>query len=359
MTDASLRGLMARIVVALPSPILQALCGGALEIGGRTFDPQAQILAKASTSGPKMSALPLAKARTLAALGFKFTSGPVEDEVSIEDLLIPTVTGPLMARAYRPAVQDPTAPVFVYLHMGGGVIGDLETGHTFCSILAREARCAVISLAYRLAPEHPFPEGLNDALAGFRWTRAHASRFGAPDGHAAIGGDSMGGNFAAVIAQDLRAEGEPQPALQLLVYPATDLASETQSMSDFKDAFPLDRDTMEWFMRHYLPFGADRRNLRLSPLAAGDLSGLAPAIVVTAGFDPLSDQGEIYAHRLLEAGVPTLYRCYESLPHGFLAFSGLVSAADTACREIAGLVRQGFEGKLEACAALQPMEQHP
>lgn len=343
--------------MAMPSPILHALSGGALEIGGRVLDPQARLLARASRLGPKMTTLPVAEARTRAAWGFKAASGAAEGGVATEAVIIPAAGGPLNARAYRPPLQDPAAPVFVYLHMGGGVIGDLETGHAFCSILSRDARCAVVSIAYRLAPEHPFPQGLDDALDGFRWTRANAARFGAPPGLAAIGGDSMGGNFAAVVAQDLRAKGEPQPALQLLIYPATDLASETQSMSDFKDVFPLDRDTMEWFMRQYLPRDADRRQIRLSPLAASDLSDLAPAIVITAGFDPLCDQGEIYAHRLLEAGVPTLYRCYDSLPHGFLAFTGLVGAADTACREIAGVVRRGFEGKLDACAALQPLAQ--
>jgi acetyl esterase/lipase len=238
--------------------------------------------------------------------------------------------------------------VFVYLHMGGGVIGDLETGHAFCSILAKGARCAVVSVDYRLAPEHKFPAGLDDSLFAYRWTRDNAVRFGAPPGLAAIGGDSMGGNFAAIICHDLKKAGEPQPVLQALIYPATDMASDTPSMTTFADAFPLTSETMTWFMGHYAPEGVALTDLRLSPMREDDLRGLAPAIVVTAGFDPLSDQGEVYARKLSAAGVPAVYRCYDSLAHGFIGFTGLVKAADKASREIAVLVRQGFDGQTPA-----------
>ena len=293
-----------------------------------------------------MTDFPAAAARAAAAQGFKNAQGALEPGVAVEDFDIPAPHGALPARAYRSNNQDPKAPVFVYLHMGGGVIGDLDTGHAFCSILAKDARCCVVSVDYRLAPEHKFPAGLDDSLFAYRWTRDNAQRFGAPAGIAAIGGDSMGGNFSAIIAQDLKTAGEPQPVLQVLIYPATDVASETQSMTTYADAFPLTRATMEWFMGHYVPAGTDLTDLRLSPLREPDLTGLAPAIVVTSGFDPLCDQGEVYAHRLIDAGVPTLYRCYDSLAHGFIGFTGLVKAADIACREIAGLVRQGFDGKL-------------
>ena len=226
------------------------------------------------------------------------------------------------------------------------MIGDLETCDAFCSILAKDARCAVLSVDYRLAPEHRFPAGLEDVLAAYRWGRDNAARFGAPAGTAAIGGDSMGGNFAAVIAQELRRAGEAQPALQLLIYPAVDVASETQSMTTYADAYPLSRATMDWFMGHYMPTDASPTDVRLSPIKETDLSGLAPAVVVTAGFDPLVDQGEAYAKRLRDAGAPVAYRCYDSLAHGFTAFTGAVPCADVACREIAGLVREGLAGRL-------------
>jgi acetyl esterase/lipase len=183
-------------------------------------------------------------------------------------------------------------------------------------------------------------------MAAYRWARDNAPRFGAPAGKAAIGGDSMGGNFAAAIAQDLRRAGEPQPVLQLLIYPAVDLASETQSMSTYAGAYPLSRGLMDWFAAQYLGPDGDPTDPRASPLCAADLSGLCTAIVVTAGFDPLVDQGEAYAKRLRDAGVAVVYRCYDGLAHAFTAFTGAAPAADIACREIAGLVREGFEGRI-------------
>jgi acetyl esterase/lipase len=266
--------------------------------------------------------------------------------VRTESVSIPNGAASIPARAYRPENQDPAAPLMVFAHFGGGVIGDLETCDTFCGILARIARCPVLSVEYRLAPEHRFPAGLEDVLAAYRWGRDNAARFGAPAGRAAIGGDSMGGNFAAIVAQELKRAGEAQPDLQLLIYPCTDVASETASMTTYAEAFPLSRAMMDWFMGHYMGPGDDPADPRLSPVRAPDLSGLAPAVVVTAGFDPLVDQGEAYAKRLKDAGVPTLYRCYDSLAHGFTAFTGAVPCADTACREIAGLVREGFEGRI-------------
>jgi acetyl esterase/lipase len=234
----------------------------------------------------------------------------------------------------------------IFAHFGGGVIGDIETAHVFCTILATIGRCPVLSVDYRLAPEHRFPAGLEDVLAAYRFGRDNAARFGAPAGVAAIGGDSIGGNFAAVVCQELKRAGEPQPVLQLLIVPCVDVASQSASMTTYADAFPLTRALMDWFMGHYMGPGDDPADPRLSPLRQADLSGLAPAVVVTAGFDPLLDQGEAYARRLKDAGVPVAYRCYDGLAHGFTAFTGAVPCADTACREVAGLAREGLEGRI-------------
>jgi acetyl esterase/lipase len=152
----------------------------------------------------------------------------------------------------------------------------------------------------------------------------------------------MGGNFAAILAQEMMRTGEPQPALQLLIYPAVDVASETPSMTTFGDSYPLSREVMTWFMGQYMGPQDDPADVRLSPMRSDSLAGLAPAIVITAGFDPLVDQGEAYARALKAAGVATTYRCYDALAHGFTAFNGAVAAADAACREIATLVRQAF-----------------
>jgi acetyl esterase/lipase len=344
MADPAVQKFILKALMSLPSPVLRAMSGGGTVYrGGRTLDPRFQFLASAAARMPSMTTLSPDEARAASAKGLAAMSGPAEPGVRNESLSIDGQDGPIRLRAYRPADQDGAAPLIVFAHFGGGVIGDLETCHAFCGILARIARTAVLSVDYRLAPDHRFPAGLDDVLAAFRWGRDNAARFGALPGTAAIGGDSMGGNFAAVVAQEMQRTGEAQPALQLLIYPAVDVASETPSMTTYADAYPLSRPIMDWFMGHYIGADADPADPRLSPDRTADLSGLAPAVVVTAGFDPLVDQGEAYAKRLIAAGVATTYRCYDSLAHGFTAFTGAVPAADVACREIARLVRAAFE----------------
>lgn len=344
MDSPSVQRFILRRLLSLPTPVLRALSGGApVYVGGRTLDPRLQFLAAGAKGQPAMSALSPEEARAGSAAGLAALAGPLEPGVKVEVLTVSGPAGDIKARAYRPSEQDSGAPVLVYAHMGGGVVGDLDTCESFCGILARIVRCPVLSVDYRLAPEWRFPSGLDDVLAAYRWARDHAARFGAPEGRAAIGGDSMGGNFSAIVCQDLKAAGEPQPVYQLLVYPAVDVASETPSMSLHAESWPLSRETMNWFMGHYMGPGDDPADPRLSPIRAADLSGLAPAVIATAGFDPLVDQGEAYARRLREAGVAVAYRRYDSLAHAFTAMTGAVPAADAACREIAGLVREACE----------------
>ena len=346
MADPAVQKFILKVLMSLPSPVLRAMSGGGTVYrGGRTLDPRFQFLAAAAAKLPSMTTLSPDEARAASARGLAAMSGPPEPGVRNENLSIEGPNGSIRLRAYRPADQDSGVPLIVFAHFGGGVIGDLETCHAFCGILARTCRTAVLSVDYRLAPDHRFPAGLDDVLAAFRWGRDNAARFGAAPGMAAIGGDSMGGNFAAIVAQEMKRTGEAQPALQLLIYPAVDVASETPSMTTYGDAYPLSRPIMDWFMGHYMSPDANPADPRLSPDKTQDLSGLAPAVVATAGFDPLVDQGEAYAKRLIAAGVPTTYRCYDSLAHGFTAFTGAVPAADAACREIARLVRAGFEAR--------------
>lgn len=351
MADLAIQKAALKGMLSLPRPILRMLAGGGVVYqGGRTLDPRFQFLARQARGLPPLTRQTPQEARLATAQALKAMEGQVEPGVAIETLTIEAsgeASGePIGARAYRPADQDPAAPVLVYAHMGGGVIGDLDACHVFCSMLAAIARCPVVSVDYRLAPEHRFPAGLDDVMDAYRWALASGGRFGAPPGRAAIGGDSMGGNFAAVICQELRRHGEPQPAYQLLLYPAVDLASEAPSMTTYADAYPLSREMMVWFTDQYIGPGDDPADPKLSPLKAADLGGLAPAIIATAGFDPLVDQGEAYAKRLKGAHVPLIYRCYDNLAHGYAAFTGVVPAADIACREIAGLVRETIEGRL-------------
>jgi acetyl esterase len=343
MPDAATQKLMLKAVLALPRPLLRGLAGGGVVyVGGRTLDPRMQYLASQAKGAPPLSNFTPPEARVGAGMMLAPLQGRPEAAVRIEPLAIPGPAGEIPARAYRPAEQDPDTPVMVFAHFGGGVIGDMDTCETFCTILAKVTKGPVLSVDYRLAPEHRFPAGLDDVMAGYRWGRDNAERFGAPPGLAAIGGDSMGGNFAAVVCQDLKAAGEPQPVVQLLIYPALDVAGDQPSMTTYADAYPLSRQTMEWFMGHYMNPGDSPDDPRLSPIKAADLTGLAPAVVATAGFDPLLDQGEGYARRLKEAGVPVTYRCYDHLAHAFTAFTGVVPAADAACRQVAGFVRDAY-----------------
>ena len=339
--------LVLQRLLSLPAPALRLMSGGlAVYQGGRTLDPRLQFLAAQGRGRAPLNTLPPEEARRAAAGVFAITSGRAVPDVSIEAVAIDGPAGLIPARAYRPAVQDPAVPLMVFAHLGGGVIGDLETSHGFCSLLASVARCPVLSVDYRLAPEHRFPAGLEDVLAAYRWGRDNAQRFGAPVAQAAIGGDSMGGNFAAAICQMLRRAGEPQPALQLLVYPCVDVGSESPSMTIYENAFTLSRADTDWYLGQYLGPGDDPADPRLSPIREPDLAGLAPAVIATAGFDPLLDQGEAYARALRAAGVPVVYRCYDSLAHAFTAFTGVVPVAEAAAREIAALLRESLEGRI-------------
>jgi acetyl esterase/lipase len=342
MADLALRRFQLRLMLSLPAPILRALAGGgSVHVGGRTLDPRLQFLASQAAGAPPLSTLPLADARAGAAGMTALLSGQPERGVKVEALSLPGADGEIDARAYRPQTQDPASPLMVYAHFGGGVIGDLNTCEVFCAILAKGARCPVLSIDYRLAPEHRFPAGLDDFLAAYRWGRENGPRFGAPAEAPAVGGDSMGGNFAAVACQELKRLGEPQPAAQLLIYPALDVAGEGPAMTTYAQAWPLSRATMEWFMGQYMGPEDSPGDPRLSPARERDLRGLAPAVIATAGFDPLLDQGESYARALADAGVVTRYRRFDALAHAFTAMT-VTPGADAACREIAALVREAL-----------------
>jgi len=340
MPDPVVQKLALRTLTSLPSPILRALSGGGVVYrGGRTLDPVMQFLAYAARNGPQLWTLPVEEARRAAAAAFAAVAPRPVRGVKWAAIQVDGAAGPIPARAYRPQAQDAQAPAFVYFHMGGGVLGGLETAHAFCTRLAKGVGAAVIAVDYRLAPEHRFPAGLEDAEAAYRWVRDHAETFGAPAGRVAVAGESMGATFAAAICQGLKRAGEAQPALQVLAYPMVDLVSETASMTTYAEAYPLSRQLIDWVTGFYLKPEDNPRDVRLSPLREPDLTGLAPAVLVTAGFDPLLDQGEAYARRLMEAGVPTVYRTYDNLTHAFLAFAGAAPAAELAAEEVVGLVR--------------------
>ncbi|HEU4368993.1 MAG TPA: alpha/beta hydrolase [Methylomirabilota bacterium] len=269
-------------------------------------------------------------------------STPTPPEIgSVRNLV---ADGAIPLRVYRPAgVPDSTRlPAYVYFHGGGWVIGDLETHDVVCRQLTAEAGVSVVSVDYRLAPEHKFPAAADDAWAATRWVASHAAELGIDGGRLAVGGDSAGGNLAAVVSLLARDAGTPAIALQVLLYPVTDASAESRSYQDFADGYMLTRDSMRWFIAHYLNKREEATDWRVSPLRAPSHAGVAPALIVTAGFDPLRDEGEAYAARLREAGVRVEYACYGGMLHGFVPMGRLLDTAGRAVTLIGGALRQAL-----------------
>ncbi len=260
---------------------------------------------------------------------------------SVEDLTLELASGPLGARLYRPEGEGPR-PTLVFFHGGGFVIGDLDTHDGQCRWIAREADVVVLSVDYRLAPEAPFPAAVDDCLGATLWAVEHVAELGGDPARVAVGGDSAGGNLAAVVAQQLREAGGPALAAQLLVYPGTDFVDDGglthASRVANAEGYFLTADDMTWFGENYAG-AADRSDPRLSPLH-GTFEGLPPAVLVTAEFDPLCDEGEAYARRLQEAGVEVRARRFDGLVHGFFDMTAMSPAAADAVRETCAAFRE-------------------
>jgi acetyl esterase len=256
----------------------------------------------------------------------------------VEDLDVPGATGRLPARVYRPGSEGPH-PTVVFFHGGGYVIGDIDTHDNQARTLCREVDAVVLSVGYRLAPEHPFPAGLEDCEAATRWAGEHVERLGGDPGRMAVAGDSAGGNLAAVVARRARDAGGPPLAAQLLIYPGTDHAGDYPSRTENGEGLFLTLADMRWFSDHYVGT-ADRSDPDLSPVLATDLGGLPPAVVVTAQYDPLRDEGEAYAHALERAGVPVTLRRFDGLIHGFFDLAALSPAAAEAVRATCAELRR-------------------
>lgn len=247
-------------------------------------------------------------------------------------------------RVYTPVAGGGAAlPGLVYFHGGGWVIGDLDTHDALCRTLANETGARVISVDYRLAPEHKFPAAVDDAYAAVKWIESNASKLGIDPNRIAVAGDSAGANLSAVVSLMAKQKGGPHIVFQLLIYPATQMRSNTDSMKAFAEGYFLERQTIDWFFDQYVPAGTDQNDWRVSPLAATDLSGLPRAYVVTAGFDPLKDEGKAYADKLNHAGVAAVYVDYPGMVHGFFNMSGVLPQAREAIADAAKAVRKAFE----------------
>nr|WP_305882598.1 alpha/beta hydrolase [Haloplanus ruber] len=259
------------------------------------------------------------------------TEEPPNDDLRVRNLSIPGPGGdpevPIAIRTYTPP-GDAARPVFVYFHGGGWVRGDLDTHDGLCRLLAEAADCVVVSVDYRRAPEHRFPAAVHDAYAATAWAADHAAIVGGDPDRVAVGGDSAGGNLAAAVTLLARERGGPELAHQVLLYPVTDYAFDTASYDENAAGYLLSRASMRWYWERYLGDDIDGANPYASPLRATDLSGVPSATVITAGYDPLRDEGAEYADRLREAGVSVTHENYPGMVHVFASFPDLDRAAD-------------------------------
>ena len=310
------------------------------------LDPGAQrVLDLIREAGrPPYETLTPPEARELYRAGRRALQPDPPDVAEVRNLEAPAPHGAIRLRLYRGMGTEPgtALPVLVYFHGGGWVIGDLDTHDGVCRLLANGVRGAVISVDYRLVPEHKFPAAADDAVTATEWIAAHAADLGIDASRIAVGGDSAGGNLAAVVAVIARDRGGPRLRFQLLLYPATDFVESDNPQRERFEGFPLNVVTMNWFRDHYLRGVADYGDWRASPLRAPDLRGLPPAYVLTVGFDPLHAEGELYARRLREAGVSVQHRHLERQMHGFLTMGRIIAAAKPATEEAAAALRAAF-----------------
>jgi acetyl esterase len=306
----------------------------------------AALLERAANSPlPPYYEVPPAVARRL----YRDTRGPLTpDPPAVESarlLLVPAAGGPVPVRAYRPmgAGKDEVLPALVYLHGGGWVIGDLDTHDVVCRTLANAARCAVFSVEYRKAPEAPFPAAPEDCFSALKFVFENGEALRIKSEQIAVGGDSAGGNLAAAIALMAREAGGPALSLQLLIYPATDQRLGHPSIDSNGEGYLLTKKTMIYFRGHYLPREEQWTDWRASPLLAKSLAGLPPAFVMTAGFDPLLDEGRAYAERLKKEGVATEYREYTDMVHGFVTMGRVLDTANAALADCARALRKAWD----------------
>ena len=310
------------------------------------LDPQvAALLERAAKSPlPPYYEVPAAVARRL----YRDTRGALTPDPpaveSVQLLLAPGLAGPVPVRAYRPkgAAKDEVLPALVFFHGGGWVIGDLDTHDVVCRTLANGARCAVFSVEYRKAPESPFPAAVEDCFSSFVFISNNSNKLKANPSKIAVGGDSAGGNLATVVALMAREAGGPPLSFQLLIYPGTDQRMGHPSIERNGEGYLLTKKSMHYFRGHYLPKQEDWLDWRASPLLAKSLAGLPPAFVMTAGFDPLIDEGRAYADRLKKEGVPTEYREYSGMVHGFITMGRVLDTTNTALADCASALRRAW-----------------
>ncbi|MFI7064927.1 alpha/beta hydrolase [Kribbella sp. NPDC050124] len=320
--DSLLRGTVNAVqtnaltpLFALPTAVRRRLAGAPIQIDGNTLDPELQLLLRVEGLLPRTPKSSVPKARAHLRILCNLVAGHPPELQRVTELTVRGADGQLGARLYVPRTAG--GGLLVFFHGGGWVVGDLDTHDSLCRSIADDAGIRVLSVDYRLAPEAPAPTAAEDAIAAFTWAVDHAEDLGADPSRVAVGGDSAGGNLAAVVAQQCVRRDLPRPALQVLLYPALDLVNRRPSRDLFGEGgFILSEDDIIWYRDHYTPDPSVRPDPLISPLLADDLSGLAPTYITTAGFDPLRDEGLEYAEALTAAGVQVTHDPNPSLTHG-------------------------------------------
>jgi len=314
------------------------------DAGQARLDPQARALIEriAASGAPPLYTLSPSEARrayreSRAALAL---APPHVEEIRELSVLGPARA--LHARLYHPRPWEKSPPGVVYFHGGGFTYGDIDTHDVVCRGIAQSTPCAVVSVDYRLAPENKFPAAVEDSVAATGWVAGNAAALGIDPERLVVAGDSAGGNLAAVTALAARDAGGPRIAMQVLVYPTTDFSSEAGSIARFASGYLLTRESIRWVKRTYLRDERDAEDWRASPLRASDFSGLPAAYIITAGFDPLRDEGRAYADRLAQAGVSVTHESFEGQVHGFLVMGGALAAAGHAIQRIGQIMRTHF-----------------
>ena len=317
------------------------------------LDPKVRELLDLRDDTDPIGTVPVEEMRAAAPaqMAELFRMGMVSTPVAaVEDRFIPGPTADLPVRVFTPEGLDPF-PVVVFFHGGGWVLGDLDTHDPMCRALCAGAGCVVVSIGYRLAPEYPFPAAIDDALAATRWVGEHAAQIGGDPARIAVAGDSAGGNLSAVTALRIRDEGGPKLGGQLLIYPGLgNPASPTTSYIENAEGYGLTREAASWFYELYLPGGSQAWHPHAAPLYAPDLEGLPPALVVTAEYDVLRDEGELYIERLRAAGVPARLSCYAGVHHRFAEMIGILHQAEQARDEMCAWLRETLAGSAHSTA---------
>lgn len=319
----------AKVTGSLPDRAADALAGNPYEIDGYTLDPKLQLAMKASRFDPSMATMNVDEARRSARSGFALSNAPRVPGVTASPTIIDDPAhGELAARVYTPETPPSgLRPAVLFLHQGVLVIGDLDTCDTFCTQLAAGLDAVVVSLDYQLVPEHPFPTQNDNVDAAWDWLVDSAPHLGIDLEQLIVCGDSAGGQLAALLCQRLRDAGRPQPAVQALIYPFVDADADSGSMESCVDAWPLNGEISRYFMGYFDRDALDLSSPSFSPAHHPNLAELAPAIVVTAAFDILRDQGRRYARQLTYAGVPVIERCEAAMCHSFISMGGISPAA--------------------------------